>query len=223
MQRELESKLQVLESMITERQEQLEVSLLTKAVLEQQGTGRTAEGAAAAARAPDADSSLRIMPLGDTQSESWRPENSSHVSSRDGANRSFYQLLTGPYRLASTTDEDARSPCVDLATITRASANLCSVAKDRAAHVLQHTSRGTWPQVPDRPSRLRRNRCRCLSTRGASYDAARHGLTTINPPLSDAGRRLAGLWYGIAARGKGPVSKCECLLGDRRGLHVKAF
>lgn len=109
VQRSLESKLQNLESQITDRQDKLEVSLVTKAVLEQ-----SVQTAAAVAWPP-----AGIMPLGDTRSESWRPENASHVATQDAANRSFYQLLTGPVRLSRTSDHDARLFFADMSTDLR--------------------------------------------------------------------------------------------------------
>jgi hypothetical protein len=93
-QRSLESKLAGLESRFTEQQHQLEVALVIKAVQEQ--------GAPVRPASPP-------MPTGDTASESFSLENGTHVASKDAANRSFYQLLTGPVRLTRTRDLEARS------------------------------------------------------------------------------------------------------------------
>lgn len=92
-QRSIESKLAVLESRFSERQHQLEVALVIKAVQEQ--------GAQVLPASPP-------MPTGDTASESFSPENGTHVARQDAANVSFYQLLTGPVRLTRTRDLEAR-------------------------------------------------------------------------------------------------------------------
>lgn len=48
------------------------------------------------------------MAVGNTNSESYNAESETHTLKTDDASRQYYQLLTGPYRLSTTIDDDAR-------------------------------------------------------------------------------------------------------------------